>query len=301
MTKSQTGLFIALLFLAVIAIWAASWLLVPYFLPGWNERSAFGEMFGAVNALFSALAFAGLVLTVYLQTQELGLQRQEIRDTREELKRTAAAQEASSTALAEQVNALNNQAAAMYRYILNWQESIRPIVTARVATHSGGNVGVTLDIVVENTGNRPAKNVRLSVDDDVLRSALSENQEDVFRKYMEHIFSDRGMIPVLTNGRSATNSFGSIGRGHSEDATWNLHARFEISVSYEDLEGKRYEHTVPLLIADDAGFAGSFWSKDEKPDPLVTNLKELVRAHQNVEDRLAELVELVRGSEASIP
>ncbi|GAA5445405.1 hypothetical protein Misp06_03608 [Microbulbifer sp. NBRC 101763] len=43
-------------------------------------------MFGAVNALFSGLAFAGLIYTIILQKNELGLQREELRLTRDEIK-----------------------------------------------------------------------------------------------------------------------------------------------------------------------------------------------------------------------
>ena len=43
-------------------------------------------MFGAVNSLFSGIAFAGVILTIWLQRQELS-------DTRFELKRSAEAQE----------------------------------------------------------------------------------------------------------------------------------------------------------------------------------------------------------------
>ncbi len=42
-------------------------------------------MFGAVNALFSGLAFASLVYTIFLQKRELELQRQELALTRAEL------------------------------------------------------------------------------------------------------------------------------------------------------------------------------------------------------------------------
>lgn len=46
----------------------------------------FGDMFGAVNALFSGLAFAGIIITIYLQRTELSLQRVELRLTRKEFK-----------------------------------------------------------------------------------------------------------------------------------------------------------------------------------------------------------------------
>lgn len=42
-------------------------------------------MFGAVNALFSGLAFAGLIVTLLYQKEELKLQREELKETRNEL------------------------------------------------------------------------------------------------------------------------------------------------------------------------------------------------------------------------
>jgi len=38
----------------------------------------FGDMFGAVNTLFSGLAFAGLIYAILLQRSELELQRKEL-------------------------------------------------------------------------------------------------------------------------------------------------------------------------------------------------------------------------------
>ena len=50
-----------------------------------GERGTFGDMFGAVNALFSGLAFAGLIVTLIMQHDELKLQREEISQTNKEL------------------------------------------------------------------------------------------------------------------------------------------------------------------------------------------------------------------------
>lgn len=71
-----------------------------------SERGTYGDMFGGANALFSGLAFTGIIVTILLQRKELALQRQELRDTREELKRSASAQEKSEQALTRQANNL---------------------------------------------------------------------------------------------------------------------------------------------------------------------------------------------------
>ena len=73
---------------------------------GWPERGTFGDMFGAINTLFSGLAFAGILYAIFLQHKELSLQRRELELTREELKRSASAQEKSEHALSEQAHAL---------------------------------------------------------------------------------------------------------------------------------------------------------------------------------------------------
>ncbi|PXF63362.1 putative phage abortive infection protein [Kangiella spongicola] len=63
-----------------------AWVLCWYLLSSNPERGTFGDMFGAVNSLFSGLAFAGVIFAILLQKYELSLQRQELTLTRNELK-----------------------------------------------------------------------------------------------------------------------------------------------------------------------------------------------------------------------
>lgn len=51
----------------------------------WTIRGTFGDMFGAVNALFSGLAFGGMIITLLMQRKELKLQREELTKTTKEL------------------------------------------------------------------------------------------------------------------------------------------------------------------------------------------------------------------------
>lgn len=50
------------------------------------KAGVFGDSFGALNTLFSGLAFAGLVITLLMQRYELKLQREDIRETRREIR-----------------------------------------------------------------------------------------------------------------------------------------------------------------------------------------------------------------------
>lgn len=70
-------------FIGVIILWGATFLLL-WFERDSAERGQLGDMFGMVNALFSGLAFAGLILTLVLQKKELTLQREELEQTRGE-------------------------------------------------------------------------------------------------------------------------------------------------------------------------------------------------------------------------
>ena len=56
-----------------------------FFVPNENTRGTFGDQFGAVNALFSGLAFAGLIYTIVLQRRDLELQRHDLKLQRDEL------------------------------------------------------------------------------------------------------------------------------------------------------------------------------------------------------------------------
>ena len=91
--------------IAILAIQIVFGLLVFTLIPDWGQRGQFGDLFGACNALFSGLAFAGLIYAILLQREDLALQRSELELTRKELQRSAAAQEQSEMALRAQAHA----------------------------------------------------------------------------------------------------------------------------------------------------------------------------------------------------
>jgi hypothetical protein len=80
MKKDQTGIgdftkFAAIL-IVVLLIWAGGWYWVDHYItaassPDLTTRGQFGDQFGAVNALFSGFAFAGIIFTIMLQRSDL--------------------------------------------------------------------------------------------------------------------------------------------------------------------------------------------------------------------------------------
>ncbi len=82
-------------FLVVLALWLA----YQYWLPSLmtfldcktdlTGSGTFGDSYGALNTLFAGLAFAGIIISIVLQSQELRETREELRGQKEQLERQA--------------------------------------------------------------------------------------------------------------------------------------------------------------------------------------------------------------------
>lgn len=62
--------------------------IINYFFSDWTKSGTFGDTFGALNALFSGLALAGVIVTILIQRTELKNQRIELSLQRNEMKET---------------------------------------------------------------------------------------------------------------------------------------------------------------------------------------------------------------------
>ena len=106
-----------LAFSLVTVLWLFNGFIYPLLVPSLDARAANGDAFGAVNALFSGLAFAGLIYTILMQREELALQREELRlqreqmaETKEEIAKQADMQEAQVKAMISQIHVSSFQA-----------------------------------------------------------------------------------------------------------------------------------------------------------------------------------------------
>ncbi|MEX2323892.1 MAG: putative phage abortive infection protein [Acidimicrobiia bacterium] len=82
----------------VMLLWIVVGFGPPLIWPGLRERALWGDAFGLVGALFSGLAFAGVVVALFFQNRELELQSAEIaraRQAMEEQREVVATQLAS--------------------------------------------------------------------------------------------------------------------------------------------------------------------------------------------------------------
>jgi hypothetical protein len=84
-TSRQLSLIAGIAALVIVVLWAGSYLIIAQLFPDLLNAGLFGDSFGAIQALFSALALAGVVLAIFLQSRELSLQRSELKFTRAEI------------------------------------------------------------------------------------------------------------------------------------------------------------------------------------------------------------------------
>ena len=169
---------IAVVFCLVFLLWGGSWYFLYPGLPEPTDRGQFGDMFGAVNSLFSGLAFAGVVIAILLQREELQqqreelkLQREELKLTRVELKRSASAQEKSEEALREQAGQL---------------------------AHSARIQGLA---VLVDTANRASGDPSLMIS---LSTNLMSSLQTARNSFLKELFDDLGVDPRNRTPQTAT-------------------------------------------------------------------------------------------------
>ena len=147
-----------------------------------------------------------------------------------------------------------------------WLQTNRPIVTAAIRTHKGGNTAITYELALVNSGARPATVVRLTAGTEHVEGALESGvsaRPDLAAVVTQVLrcFSGDAVIPVLLNGQTLTNSFGFTGSAGGVGPFWRIGATIPVVIDYSDLEGRSYRTAVTLVIRDTAGFAGGYWAE----------------------------------------
>jgi hypothetical protein len=129
----------------VIILWSVN--LVFYLQSSDDDIGKFGDVFGAVNSLFSGLAFAGIIISIHmqrrdlqmqnkqltLQSKELKLQRKELKLQREELEDTRLVLEGQSKLMDDQRND-----ATFFNLLANHRQMIESLRTSTSKFMHGG-------------------------------------------------------------------------------------------------------------------------------------------------------------------
>ncbi|MBC8278715.1 MAG: putative phage abortive infection protein [FCB group bacterium] len=95
---------------AIVYFWHYSWTWIDANIAGDQAaKGQFGDMFGAVNSLFSGLAFAGLLIAIFLQHHSIQQQRKEYKLALKEFDVLIEQVSRQNYALDEQIESINKQ------------------------------------------------------------------------------------------------------------------------------------------------------------------------------------------------
>ena len=139
-----------------------------------------------------------------------------------------------------------------------WKQTNRPIVSAFVETHSAGNIATMFNLIIVNSANRPAIDIKLTIDDYEEFEECIANQDPKMIEKISICFEDYATIPLLINGEKKSNSFG-LTSIKKEQNIWKYGSSFSITINYKDLERKKYQSSISLYIKDSEAFAGCSW------------------------------------------
>jgi hypothetical protein len=80
--KTLSPWWLAVALIAIVVVCSGYWLVVSRFINNHNDQGTFGDMFGALNALFSGCAFAGVIYAIFVQRSELRFAKTELAHTK---------------------------------------------------------------------------------------------------------------------------------------------------------------------------------------------------------------------------
>ena len=164
-----------------------------------DTRGTFGDQFGAVNALFSGLAFAGLIYTIILQRNDLKLQRQDLKLQRKELELTRKEMEDQTAEFEKQNETLKIQRFenTFFNMLSQFQEIVNSLSIRFVEYNQNQEVigrdtfkTSFKDVIVRvevSEGNRPFKSFR-GIDDVINAEGLAGYCKADVPTYFDHYF-----------------------------------------------------------------------------------------------------------------
>lgn len=152
--------------------------------------------------------------------------------------------------------------------VVLWRKTNKPIVTAIIFVDSPDNPNPldTLNLIIHNSGNRPATSIRLEINprlwfklrhpkmsaDYELKSIFNDKAAEEHMKFIKNIFSKESELSILLDGEKFPTSFGSF-------YFIKVGSHLPIIIKYSDLENRNYKSKLKLSIRDRKGFGGGTW------------------------------------------
>lgn len=260
------------LMILIISIWAISAIISWFVFLDWSKSSAFADTFGTVNSLFSGLALAAIIYTIYLQKIELALQRKELEYTRLELTRTADAQEKTVFMMNEQLRLSNLPFLQYSSEVINRKDCL---IIENESEHPAFDIDIWL-FITENEDEYPHNQfIEEWVNDEHKEKVKIEKLIDdeiwgISERGIYHSFpkNKKIIIPIEYE----------IGKGS-----------FEIFVQYRDNLGNNYSQKIWFLTNGD--YMNPFQDSIYEPKiPTVAERIDLIDENLTVE-KLPEIAD----------
>ena len=121
---------------------------------------------------------------------------------------------------------------SLYFTRVNWLQSNRPVVSAYIAEHASGSTAATFNLVLSNTGTRPAVRVRLHASHSEIMRLLEPQASKDRYEAIESVFLPKSEVPLLKNGEELPTSFGAFVSVSPTGPWLNYGAEVEISITY---------------------------------------------------------------------
>lgn len=153
--------------------------------------------------------------------------------------------------------------AGYYQQAKSWLQSNRPIVSVFLDLNVG-NVSSTCNLVVENTGNRPAVNVVFFASPNEIHKLFSNTAAQSQLDDIKRIFDqEKTVIPLLREGEQLSTAFGAIAKNNPQFDCLQENSSASIKVMYKDLEGRKYNGVFILKVSERKNFSGLGWAKNK--------------------------------------
>lgn len=244
----------------IISVWIGQFLLIKYYwIPNgtdpqqepaiWAHRGVVGDSFGAINALFSGLALAGVLFTIFLQRAESKAQAEDFN------KQLASIQKQTET-LAGQLKESEKQTQELKRQI---KLSIMPAFIAEIKLNPK-------EFVLLNVGNGTALNIQIQrvdipikplSEESIKKAGGKENAEKIQQELRKYItFEIVRLLKMDTsivvnhqnysiNGKKIENADMSEVLSHLTDKR-SQGLIVNVEIHFQDIEANLYSQTLQM-------------------------------------------------------
>ncbi|MCW5198569.1 hypothetical protein VU06_02330 [Desulfobulbus sp. F3] len=145
-----------------------------------------------------------------------------------------------------------------------WRRSNRPVVSAYLCDADPENKNsnsVAFKLILANTGNMPATNIRLSVKESDIEKIFEDGTEEILKNTAMRCFGKYPLLPLLLNDERIETAFGfSEHVGTDKRTGLKYDTWFPVKKTYYDLTSRKYTSSLKLRIRDREGFGGSVFT-----------------------------------------